>query len=55
MQQYLPVGNDLSLDAVPLDKSINGGQTGPQVVGVEHFELCDGFELIHVVFGYLSQ
>ena len=50
---HLPVDDDLHTHAVLLQQSLDGSQTHPQVVGVEHLELLDGLELIHMVLWYL--
>ena len=50
---HLPVDDDLHTHAVLLQQSLDGSQTHPQVVGVEHLELLDGLELIHMVLWHL--
>ena len=51
---YLSVCDDLHVHGVLGEESVNGRETGPEVVCVEYLELGDGLELIHVSFGYLQ-
>ena len=49
----LPVDDYVQLQVSVGDKSFNGFQVSPEVVGVENFKPGDGFELIHMVSGDL--
>lgn len=50
----LSVGNDLHVHGVLTEQSVNGRETGPEVVRVEDLELGDGLELVHMSFGHLK-
>ena len=52
---HLPVGDDLHPHGLLVQQSLDGSQTHPQVVGVEHLELFDGLELVHVILRHLHQ
>lgn len=49
----LSVSDDLHVHGALGEQPVNGWQVGPKVVGVEHFELGDGLELVHMSFGHL--
>ena len=51
----LPIGDDLCLNAVCLNEAVYGTEICPQVVGIEHLELCNRLKFINVVFGYLQR
>ena len=48
------VDNDLHIKGLLLYHPLNGGHADPQVVCVEHVELLDVHELLHVVLGHLE-
>lgn len=50
----LAVGDDLHLQLVVLNNTLNGLNVHPDVVGVEVLELLDRLELVDVLLGHLS-
>jgi hypothetical protein len=52
---HLFVSDDFKVCCLSGEQLIDGVQPSPQVVRVEHLELFDGFELIHVILGHLQQ
>lgn len=50
----LLVGDDLHLELVILNDTLDGTQVHPDVVGVEVLELLDGLELVDVILGHLG-
>lgn len=50
----LAVGNNLHLELVVLDDTLNGLEVQPDVVGVEVLELLDRLELVDVLLGHLG-
>lgn len=50
----LLVGNNLHLELVLLDNTLNGAKVHPDVIGVEVLELLDGLELVDVLLGHLG-
>ena len=50
----LLIGNDLHLQLVLLNNTLDGAEAHPDVVGVEVLELLDGLELVDVLLGHLG-
>ena len=52
---HLPVDDDIHKHVITGDQSVDGPQTSPEVIGIEHLKLCDGLEFIYVIFWYLAR